>query len=145
MENSRLTIINANNSFAPYFEKGDEFIKSEIEKKGINVEYGLRLVEVKNESNTAIFENQSGQKIEKSYGNFYSLLPAKTDPILSNAGLADSNGLLDVDQYTLQHKRYENIYGLGDVVNVPTTKTFHAGFNQLHVVRHNIARRINGL
>lgn len=48
MENSRLTIINANNSFAPYFEKGDEFIKSEIEKKGINVEYGLRLVEVKN-------------------------------------------------------------------------------------------------
>lgn len=72
-------------------------------------------------------------------------MPAKTDPILSNAGLADANGLLDVDQYTLQHKRYDNIFGFGDVANVPTTKTFFAGFNQLHVVRHNVARRINGL
>ena len=72
-------------------------------------------------------------------------MPAKADSILSNAGLADNNGLLDVDQYTLQHKRYENIFGFGDVINAPTTKTFFAGFNQLHVVRHNLARKINGL
>lgn len=27
-----------------HFNSGDAFIKSEIEKKGINVEYGLKLV-----------------------------------------------------------------------------------------------------
>lgn len=73
------------------------------------------------------------------------MIPAITDKVLSDAGLADSNGLLDVDPYTLQHKKYDNIFGLGDVVNVPTTKTFYAGLNQLHVVRHNLERRINGL
>lgn len=45
--NSRFTVINANNSFCPHFEKGDAFIKSELERKNINVEYGLKLVEVK--------------------------------------------------------------------------------------------------
>lgn len=64
---------------------------------------------------------------------------------MSNAGLADGNGLLDVDRFTLQHTKYDNIFGFGDVVNVPTTKTFHAGFNQLSVVRHNVERKLNGL
>lgn len=44
--NSRLTVINANNSFVEHFNAGDSFIKSEIERRGINVEYGLKLVEV---------------------------------------------------------------------------------------------------
>lgn len=34
---------------------------------------------------------------------------------------------------------------MGDVNNVPTTKTFYAGFNQLHVVRNNLERQMNGL
>ena len=72
-------------------------------------------------------------------------MPAKTQSNLAEAGLADSNGFLDVDPYTLQHKKYSNIFGLGDVTNVPTSKTFYAGFNQLHVVRNNLEKNINGL
>lgn len=72
-------------------------------------------------------------------------MEAKTDPIIAEAGLADSQGLLDVNPHTFQHKRYSNIFGLGDVNNVQTTRTFYAGFNQLHVVRHNIERQLNGL
>jgi hypothetical protein len=45
----------------------------------------------------------------------------------------------------LQHKKYDNIFGVGDVLNVPTTKTFYGGINQIAVVRHNIERKINGL
>lgn len=47
LANSRFTVINANNSFIEHFNGGDSFIKSEIERRGINVEYGLKLVEVK--------------------------------------------------------------------------------------------------
>lgn len=69
----------------------------------------------------------------------------KADPILSEAGLSTNNGLLDVNPFTLQHNKYNNIYGFGDVANLPTTKTFFAGFNQLHVVRHNVEQAlING-
>lgn len=59
--------------------------------------------------------------------------------------MADSTGYLDVDPNTLQHKKYSNIFGLGDVTNVPTTKSFYGGLNQVSVLRHNIERKLNGL
>lgn len=59
--------------------------------------------------------------------------------------MADESGLLNVNPETLQHNKYDNIFGLGDVINVPTTKTFYAGVHQISVVRHNLERRINGL
>jgi sulfide:quinone oxidoreductase len=34
---------------------------------------------------------------------------------------------------------------LGDVINVPTTKSFYGGLAQVAVVRHNIERSLNGL
>lgn len=86
----------------------------------------------------------TGELSERPYKNFYSLFEAQPDSMISNAGLAASNGLLDVDPFTLQHKKYSNIFGFGDIANLPTSKTFHAGFNQLHVVRHNVERQLNG-
>jgi len=72
-------------------------------------------------------------------------MPTTTHANLTQAGLADSTGFLDVQPDTLRHKKYDNIFGLGDVNNVPTTKTFYGGINQMHVVRKNILRRLNGL
>lgn len=72
-------------------------------------------------------------------------MPYTYHSILSEAGLADSTGLLNVNPTTLQHTKYDNIFGLGDVTNVPTTKTFYGGFSQVHVLRNNIERRLNGL
>ncbi len=46
---------------------------------------------------------------------------------------------------TLQHKQYDNIFGLGDVTNVPTTKSFYGGLAQVAVVRNNVERKLNGL
>jgi sulfide:quinone oxidoreductase len=45
---------------------------------------------------------------------------------------------LNVNKETLQHVKYDNIFGIGDVNNVATTKTFYGGLNQLAVVRNNI-------
>lgn len=67
-------------------------------------------------------------------------------PGLLSSGLAHSgsNNLLDVDQYTLQHKTHKNVFGLGDVNNLPTTRTFWSAFQQVHVVRHNLKCFIEG-
>jgi NADH dehydrogenase FAD-containing subunit len=51
---------------------------------------------------------------------------------------------LDVDPVTLQAKKYDNIYGLGDLVNIPITKSFWSAFHQMHVVRQNIVRAFKG-
>lgn len=80
------------------------------------------------------------------FSNLYSLLPCEPNEALVKAELAtkDSNFLLDVDPETLQHKKFPNIFGLGDVNNLATTKTFFGGFHQLHVVRNNLMRKFNG-
>jgi sulfide:quinone oxidoreductase len=94
----------------------------------------------------AVFKNTTtGQLVERPYGHFYSLVPTTTHSILSDAGLADSTGYLDVDPFTLQHKNYDNIFGLGDVINAPTTKSFYGGLNQVAVLRNNVERKLNGL
>lgn len=78
--NSRFTIINANDSFVHNYERGDSFIKSELEKRKINVEYGLKLVEVKKDSQIAVLKNlKTGETYERPYNCFYSLVQAKTD------------------------------------------------------------------
>jgi sulfide:quinone oxidoreductase len=98
------------------------------------------------EDGVAIFKNKnSGQLEERHYSQFYSLMPTTPNPLLSEAGLADSTGFLDVNEHTLQHKKYSNIFGVGDANNVPTTKTFYGGLSQVSVVRHNVERKLNGL
>jgi sulfide:quinone oxidoreductase len=72
-------------------------------------------------------------------------MPTTTHSVLADAGLADSTGYLDVNPTTLQHKKYDNIFGLGDVINAPTTKSFYGGLGQVAVLRHNVERKLNGL
>jgi sulfide:quinone oxidoreductase len=37
--------------------------------------------------------------------------------------VADAGGWVDVDKETLQHKKYPNVFGIGDCTNLPTSKT----------------------
>ena len=53
-----------------------------------------------------------------------------------------NKGWLDVDIHTLQHKRYPNIYGLGDVAALPTAKTGAAIRKQAPVVAEQLLARI---
>lgn len=53
-----------------------------------------------------------------------------------------NKGWLEVDINTLQHKRYANIFGLGDVAALPTAKTGAAIRKQAPVVVANILQRI---
>lgn len=53
-----------------------------------------------------------------------------------------SKGWLEVDINTLQHKRYANIFGLGDAAALPTAKTGAAIRKQAPVVVANILQRI---
>lgn len=52
--------------------------------------------------------------------------------------LADANGFVDVDRETLQHKKYVNIFALGDCTNLPTSKTAAAVAAQTKVAFYNL-------
>ena len=58
--------------------------------------------------------------------------------------LADAAGWVDVDQATLRHKTFENIWSLGDVMNAPNAKTAAAARKQAPTVAENIVADIAG-
>lgn len=58
--------------------------------------------------------------------------------------LADAAGWVDVDQATLRHKSYQNIWSLGDVMNAPNAKTAAAARKQAPAVADNIVADIAG-
>ncbi|VDO92068.1 unnamed protein product [Soboliphyme baturini] len=57
--------------------------------------------------------------------------------------LVDSTGYLDVDKFTLQHVRYPNVFGIGDCLNTPNSKTMASISKQLKVVRKNLISVMN--
>lgn len=49
--------------------------------------------------------------------------PMSSPDVLKTSPVADSAGWVDVDKDTLQHKKYPNVFGIGDCTNLPTSKT----------------------
>lgn len=67
------------------------------------------------------------------------LAPPQSAPaFVRNSSLTNADGWLDVDIYSLQHKKYANVFGLGDVAALPTAKTGAAIRKQAPTVVENI-------
>ena len=72
--------------------------------------------------------------------------PPQTAPdFIRVSPLADAAGWVDVDQSTLRHKTYDNVWSLGDVMDAPNAKTAAAARMQAPIVAENVAADIDGL
>ena len=84
--------------------------------------------------------------IVMKYDMLHLAPPQSAPDFVKNSPLAytdgPNKGWLEVDINTLQHKRYANIFGLGDVAALPTAKTGAAIRKQAPVVVANILQRI---
>lgn len=58
--------------------------------------------------------------------------------------LADPNGFVDVNKETLQHKKYPNVFGIGDCTNIPTGKTAAAVAAQSEILEANLKGLMDG-
>lgn len=109
---------------------------------GIDVGYGTRLVAVDGPRASATFERQSTDGVVARWDEPYDLLhavpPQGPTAAARISTLADADGWLDVDPETLQHRRYPNVFGMGDATSVPTSKTAAAVRAQLPVVVANL-------
>jgi sulfide:quinone oxidoreductase len=80
------------------------------------------------------------------YGIHYDMLhtapPSVAPKFIKESNLVNEAGWLDVDIHTLQHKKYPNIFGLGDVAALPTAKTGAAIRKQVPIVIDNIEKLI---
>ncbi len=78
------------------------------------------------------------ETIERSFDMIHVCPPQCAPDFIRVSPLADQAGWVDVDQNTLRHKTYENIWSLGDVMNAPNAKTAAAARKQAPVVAQNL-------
>lgn len=112
------------------FPYANEIALEECHKRGIDVMLGWELLEVKkdnHERKIAVFKNvDTGVTIEKDFNAACINPPSKPHSFVVEAGLTNETGGIDVNKYTLQHKKHDNIFAFGDAVGFDTTRT-HSG------------------
>lgn len=84
------------------------------------------------------------ERIEVEFDMMHVCPPQTAPDFIRFSPLADAAGWIDVDQTTLRHKTFDNIWSLGDVMNAPNAKTAAAARMQAPVVADNIVADIHG-
>lgn len=105
--------------------------------------FNSNLVGVDGESKIAYFEIKDGEghvkRVEEKPFDMLHVTPPQVAPdFLRDSPLADANGFCDVDQKTLRHARYSNVFSLGDACSSPNAKTAAAVRKQIVVVAENV-------
>lgn len=118
------------------------FLKSHFpEDRDITVNWEHRLSAIDPGRREATFATGDG---ERTVGyDFIHVVPPMTAPdSVRNSELASDEaafaGWLEVDRYTMQHRRYPNVFGAGDVVGTPIGKTAASVKAQVPVAAANL-------
>lgn len=91
-----------------------------------------------------IGETLIGDSVIEMPFDFLHLAPPQQAPkFIKDSPLVNAAGWLDVDHHTMQHNKYDNIYGLGDVAALPTAKTGAAIRKQVPVVVDNLVSMLH--
>jgi len=117
-----------------------------VQERNIQVKFRHNLKAIKAETKTAIFDILDNNcnvidQVSYSYDMIHVAPPQSAPDFIKHSPLAVPNNLygwVDVNADTLQHKRYPNIFSLGDVSSLPTSKTSAAIRKQAPVVAKNL-------
>ncbi|MGG1658371.1 FAD-dependent oxidoreductase [Brevibacillus sp. NRS-1366] len=116
-----------------------------VERKQIETRFKHNLIEIISEKKQAVFENlDTNERVVMPYDMIHVVPPMSAPDFIKQSPLASGDGWLDVDKYTLQHKHFSNIFGVGDCTNLPTSKTGAAIRKQGPVVVQNLLSMISG-
>ena len=114
-----------------------------VGKYGIQLELGSNLVAVDGPARQATFATAQGEETV-GFDMLHVVPPQVAPQFLADSPLAAASGFTDVDQHTLQHVRYPNVFGLGDAGSMPNAKTAAAARKQAPVVAVNALRQLDG-
>ena len=114
----------------------------------INVHFEHNLVAVDGENRTARFEvvggDNAGSSVEMEFSMLHVTPPQSPPAEIKNSPLANEAGFVDLDQGTMRHTRYSNVFGLGDAGSTPNSKTAAAVRKQSPVVVRNLLQVMDG-
>lgn len=117
---------------------------------GVAVETNHKLVAVDIGARRATFVTPEGEKVELPYDFIHVVPPMRAPDAVKNSDLAwkdgpfAAGGWLEVDKATLQHRRFPNVFGLGDINGTPRGKTAATVKKSAPIVAHNLVQAIAG-
>lgn len=146
-QGSRVIYISPNKSIMP-FAYANEVCLDECHKRGIEVHLGWEMVSIQEDdcgNKTMTLRNvDTGEVTEKGFTAATVNPTSQPHQWLVDAGVTDSMGMVDVNKYTLQHRKYENIFAFGDCIAGDLTRTMSAVIGQAPVVKNNMLRYLKG-
>ena len=115
---------------------------------GIDVHFQHNLASLNADAKQATFNivggDNDGTRVTLDYDMIHVTPPQGPPDFVKGSPLANEAGWIEVDQNTLQHPRYENVFSLGDVCSTPNSKTAAAIRKQAPVVVRNLLHLIEG-
>ena len=115
---------------------------------GIEVNFQHDLVAIDGASKKARFKvkDKDGveSEVEKHFDMIHVTPPQSAPDFIRASPLANENGWVDVDKYSLQHNRYKNVFGIGDASSSPNSKTGAAVRKQAPVLVKNLLALMKG-
>jgi sulfide:quinone oxidoreductase len=110
-------------------------------ERQITPNYEQTLTSLDSAAHTATFTLADDSQRTMDWDFIHIVPPMTTVKSLRESELVDETvfkGYLEVDKYTLQHKRYPNVFGLGDTVGTPIGKTAASVKSQLPIIAKNL-------
>lgn len=110
-------------------------------ERQITPNYEHTLTSLDSAAQTATFTLADNAQRTMGWDFIHVVPPMTTVKSLRESELIDETtfkGYLEVDKYTLQHKRYPNVFGIGDTVGTPIGKTAASVKSQLSIVASNL-------
>lgn len=112
------------------------------------VHYGRTLTGVDIEKQTAYFINKDQIAQSEDYDFLHVVPPMYAPDAVLNSPLVvpegKQKGWLAVDKETLQHTRYPNVFGLGDINGTPRGKTAATVKKSAPIMANNLVQAVQG-
>lgn len=100
-----------------------EVLEAIVAERQIETRMGIELIEVRGATKEAIFrDTRSGEETAIRYDLLHVAPPMGPLDFIAQSELAGLGGWVDVDQHTLQHMRFPNVFGIGDASSLPAPK-----------------------
>lgn len=114
-----------------------------VERYGIELKFGSNLVRVDGPAHKAWFATEGGE-VERDFDMLHVCPPQKGNAVVAASILSNEAGYAEVDQATLRHVRYPDVFALGDCGSTPNAKTMAAARKQAPVAAENALAVLSG-
>ena len=105
-------------------KKYAEKLAAIVQKRDIHTLFKNNLVAINGQRREAHFKNiETQQETVLKYDMIHVTPPMGAPAFIRSSPLADKDGWISVDKFSLQHTQFPNIFGLGDASSLPTSRT----------------------